>query len=133
MYHVDIRLSEEQERFCQAYAANPNAAAAARSAYPSLAAAGSDISSERGRRLLKLQKIQRRVAELRGDGSGCRVFASLGELERIAAVAFDHCESDLRRFLALKTLGAGLVELQERRRSTTGQTAEVVIRIEFVE
>jgi Terminase small subunit len=111
-------LSIGQEAFARAYVANGgNGAQAARSAYASLETAHCNVASERGRQLLAKPHLRARIAELQGLPAPARAIEAkqLEDLERLAMLAFDEREPDIRRLVALRALTAGLADVVERR------------------
>ena len=98
-------LTKQQEAFCQAYSAGATGAEAYRRGgkrtYPS------GVASERARRLMKLPKIQARLAELAAAAAG----GGVASLRAVAAVVFDDARPDGERLHALLFLAAGLPAL----------------------
>lgn len=117
-------LTAAQERFAIEYAATGNQTAAARAAYPAVAA-DTDAASERGRQLLRKPHVLARVAELRGQPLQP---PDTSELERVASVVFDDSATDIVRLIALRALSAGLDRWRERYRGSD-TASQIVVRI----
>lgn len=139
-------LNAHQAAFCEHYAQNANGARAYAAAYPDSQAVGSNVLSERARRLLRRPSIVNRIAELRGEArsdvypaaeppeqvvpvataDAAALTQTMADLERLALVAFDDQQTDLVRLAALRRLDAGLAELG---RTASSANRSLTIRV----
>ncbi|KAB2942952.1 MAG: hypothetical protein K8F92_16350 [Hyphomicrobium sp.] len=124
-------LNGQQVAFCEHYAQNANGARAYAAAYPDSRALGSNVLSERARRLLRKPCIVDRISHLRGEmrsdvcsateppaqvlpvvtADAAAPTQAAADLERLALVAFDERQADVVRLAALRRLDAGLAAL----------------------